>query len=250
MKYGPSSYPYKPEYAYLTESWQQGNPEADYSYVKEVFFPFILKSRSLAGTDIVMDLGHHNLYFIESLIKYMNSETDYKYILVRIRRERLELAVSLSFHNPKFPIKDICKELVTRYCPYDRENEVIYKPPSKEIWDNFHVVQKAFWILDETEAHWQKLLNDHPYMNYIEIYWSKSLYGQSSMDAAALKVANLLNLNSIATFAESWEHVRDHIHAGTNSFSMGPDKSPLTVDDVRQLDLDYQKKMNYQYIPG
>ena len=250
MKYGPSSYPYNSQYGYSTEAWQKGDQEKDYTYVKDVFFPFLLKSRTVSESTVVLDLGHHNLYFIDSLIKYMNTETKYKYIIVRIRRERLELAVSLSFHNPKFPIKDICKELVTRYCPYDREDEVILKPPSRDIWDKFTVTQKAFWIMDETEARWNKLVNEHPHMERLEIYWSKSLYGQSSMDAAALKIAKVLNLEGIAVFNESWQHVKDHIHSGSNLFTKGPDKKSLTMDEVKLLDLQYQKMMQYQYMPA
>ena len=250
LKFGPSSYPYKPEFGYRTETWQQGNPAKDYAYVKDILFPFLLRSQEIAGTSVVMDLGHHNLYFIDALIKYMKTETQYKYIMVRIRRERLEQAVSLTFHNPKFPIKDICKELVTRYCPYDREDEVILKPPSKEIWTDLNTVQQAFWIMDETEARWNRLKNENPDMDYLELYWSKSLYGQSSMDSAALKVAKLLNLEGITVFNETWEHVKNHIHSGSNLFTMGPDKKPLTFDGVKKLDLEYQRMMRYQYIPG
>ena len=57
--------------------------------------PFMLLCKGNKTT--LMDLGHNNMYFFDALVQYLMVETNFKFIFVRIRRERLEGALSLTF---------------------------------------------------------------------------------------------------------------------------------------------------------
>lgn len=128
-------------------------PDEEYEYVKNVFIPFLERCKQEKLT--LLDLGHHNLYFINGLVQYL-TDTSYKFIFVRIRRNRIESAISLSYKNPGEQYNDLChnirckdcsryavKGLITRYCPYDRVEDVVLHPPSKAVWENFTVTQQA-----------------------------------------------------------------------------------------------------------
>ena len=65
--------------------------------------------------------------------------------------------------------EDICSALWFRYCPFDREEDVILHPPSRGAWMNFTTFQKALWLVDETEARWHRLVAENPFMNYTEV---------------------------------------------------------------------------------
>ena len=244
MKYGPFGNNNIDilQWSYNTSVWRQNDQVKDMIYVKEVFLPFLLLSMKRAKATTLVDMGHHNLYFIDALVKYLLNETNYKFLIVRLRRERLETAVSLSYHRPNKPMVELCRELITRFCPYDRVNEVINKPPSTDIWNNFTVTQQALWIIDETEARWLKLINDNPMMNFTEVYWSAS-YPQS-MDEAALTVAQFLNIDKIAVWSNTWEHMEEHKHSGENTGKVQP------IQEIRAQDQKYRQSMNYSYVPG
>ena len=244
MKYGPLGDNNVDiiHWSYNTSVWKKNDLAKDMIYVKEVFLPFLLLSMKKAKAATLVDMGHHNLYFIDALVKYLLNETNYKFLMVRLRRERLETAVSLSYHRPNRPMIDLCGELVTRYCPYDRVNEVVNKPPSIDVWNNFTVTQKALWIIDETEARWLKLIKDNPTMNFTEVYWSTAY--PTSMDEAALKVAQFLNLEKISVWSDGWDHMQEHQHAGENTGTAQP------IEDIRSQDQKYRQNMKYCYIPG
>jgi len=136
--------------------WIQTTTAQEYDYVKRLYYPFLVKCRDRKQT--LLDLGHHNLYFIDSLIQYLE-ENKARYLVVRLRRERLESAMSLTFDTPTRQYTDLCHPhggLVYRYCPYDKPNEVILHPPSKDVWNNFTVFQQALWMGDEIEARWSR----------------------------------------------------------------------------------------------
>ena len=72
--------------------------------------------------------------------------------------------LNAAFRHPDEPFKDAC-ELKTRFCPYDRPNENILQLPSIATWESFSIFQQTLWVMDETEARWNKLKVDYPTMH-------------------------------------------------------------------------------------
>lgn len=225
--------------SFLTERWKNSTFEDEYDYVKNVYIPFMVKSRR--GKDTLVDLGHNINYFTDALIQYLQKETHYNFIFVRIRRERIESAISLAFAHPDKPYDDLCFQLITRYCPWDRVQDVQLVPPSKQVYEAFNVYQQAFWLVDETEMRWIRLLRDYPDMNYIEVFWGKLF--PMSMERAALSVAKLIGLSKIEPFDQDWSHMDEHQHAGNLTVQLSP-------DEISQYDHKYQIAMKYTYLPG
>lgn len=123
--------------------WKKSSYSLEFDFVRDEYFPFLLKNRGDKQT--LLDLGHHNLYFMDALLNYLDKETKVRYLIVRIRRERLEAALSLTFNTPSQQYLDLCAHLglIYRYCPFDRVDDVVLHPPSKEVWGNFTVYQQV-----------------------------------------------------------------------------------------------------------
>ena len=188
MKYGKAGQP-KAEWIYTTEKWLAGDYSSERSYVKSRYVPWLLLNKYNHSRTLV-DLGHNINYFVEALVDYLREETSYTFAFVRLRRERLESAQSLTFGHPDETFQDVCQDLVTRFCPFDHEEQVVHKMPNgSSTWAAFSNVQKALWIADETEARWQQLKAKYPDMAYIEILWGKAWGG--SIDHGALQVVQL-----------------------------------------------------------
>ncbi len=83
---------------FTTQKWAKATYEDEYSYVKDIYMPFMVKSKGSKKT--LLDLGHNSLYFIKALLAYLQSETSFKFVFVRIRRERIESAISLAYKHP------------------------------------------------------------------------------------------------------------------------------------------------------
>lgn len=235
----------KDENIFGTEKYLTSTFEDQYNYVKSFYIPFLLKNRKKART--LLDLGHNNLYFCKALIQYLFEETEYKFIFVRVRRQRDEAALSLSYRNPLKPFEDMCsldEGMVTRFCPFERVDEVILKVKSPDIWGNFSSIQKAFWLTDETEARWQQLLRQFPNLETIEVYWAKAWPG--SIEFEASKIARLIgNTNgSIVPFDITWAHMEEHLHAGNIS------SEASFLRRAAAEDRQYQLQMGYSYLPG
>lgn len=127
------------------KKWRESSFEEEYLYVKKLYIPFILRARENKTT--FLDLGHNNLYFLNALVAYLSEEATYRFIFVRIRRDRLEAALSLSFKTPDDMFKDICKDLTYRYCPWERVEDVMLHPPSRDVWGSFNTFQRALWMV-------------------------------------------------------------------------------------------------------
>jgi hypothetical protein len=134
--------------------------------------------------------------------------------------------------------------MVTRFCPFERTDEVLLKVKSEELWGNFTSVQKAFWLTDETEARWQQLRSQFPDLETLEVYWAKAWPG--SIGSEASKVARLLgNKNgTIVPFDITWAHMEEHLHAGNISSEVSFLRRAALED--RQ----YQLQMGFAYLPG
>ena len=120
------------------KQWQLWKYEDEYNFARDVVVPFLVR-RAKNGT--FMDLGHYNIYYIDALIDYLAHETNYEVLVIRIRRERYQTAVSLSYNNPKEMFSDIC-DMAVRYCPRDRIEDVMISVP-ETIWVNMSIFQQV-----------------------------------------------------------------------------------------------------------
>ena len=97
LHYGPFEFP--EEDAFETEKWKKSNFQEEYQYAKEVYIPFLIKTKGDCTNDIhirtltlsytplvctisydfnwkgdlpvLMDLGHNSLYFVFAMVKYL-----------------------------------------------------------------------------------------------------------------------------------------------------------------------------------
>jgi len=244
MKYGRMGLPGASD-IYTTDTWLVGNYSLEYQYVKHHYIPWLLRNkypRSLT----VMDLGHNINYFVNALIDYLLDETKYKFAFVRLRRERLEAAQSLTFGHPDKAFSDVCADLLTRFCPFDHVTSNMLQIPGPNaygLWANFSNIQKALWIGDETEMRWQDIKRRYAgRFKYIEVLWAKQWEG--SIDFAALQVAQLFGVRRIQSWNPSWPHMEQHVHAGDAAVD------PVALLQAYREDKAYQELMGYRYIPA
>jgi hypothetical protein len=213
------------------QQWLSMNRSSIYDFVKDSYIPYLLQSRGSMGT--LVDLGHHNVFFIDELLSYIFKETSYRVLIVRIRRERYENALSLTHTVPNRPIlTDVCN-LTFGYCPYQKEEDVILKIPRndfqedhKVIWDGLRSFQQALWMIDETELRWQRILQRYPSLNHMELTWGKK-WSNSFVNAAAA-LAAAMNITVRKDKAKSMIIQR---HSPLNP--------SLTHDKCLKYDLDY-----------
>lgn len=129
----------------------------------------------LYGANVIMDLGHYNLFYYNGIVEYFTSpkyasqrpDNICKRILfVRIRRPRYETAFSLQYQSSGRTITDICTDFSVNYCPYSNENAILLHPPSQEAWKNLSSFQQCLWIIDETNARWERFKERYPHIRY------------------------------------------------------------------------------------
>jgi hypothetical protein len=202
-------------------AWVNATYDEIYSWVKYIYMPLVQKSSE--GKPTVIDLGHHNLYFYDQLVDYLKAETNFSFAFVRIRRERLEHALSLRFSAPGKPMRDLCKELWFRFCPFDphmRAQEVVNNVSSKVFNNEFTNFQRALWIIDETEARWQRLVKEHPDMPTLELLWGK-VWPQSitlsMMDIASQTLFSLDPSKDVVNASQAKSHTQ---HFGNGQLDM------------------------------
>jgi hypothetical protein len=70
---------------------------------------------------------------------------------------------------------------------------VILKLNSTEVWDRLTIFQQALWVIDETEAQWQRIIKSYPTLEYINVMWSKDV--PSSFGQALAKIGSLIQLS-------------------------------------------------------
>jgi len=225
-----------------TKRYLNSTFEDQYAYVRDVYMPFLKKMRKKSKT--LLDLGHNINYFIQPLITYLINETKYKFIFVRIRRQRHEAAISLTYRHPdqKHDIH-ICESLVTRFCPLERQIEVALPlPHGEDTWDSFTNNQRALWITDETEARWQRILKVFPSLDSIEVLWGKQWPG--SIERAAAKIGKLIGVTEIVPFDPTWDHMEPHQHAGEVSAETD------VLFQLAEEDRAYSLEMKFPYQPA
>jgi hypothetical protein len=244
MKYGKEGLPGLDD-VYTTDKWLQGNYSDEYRYVKTRYIPWLLKNKYDRSRTLV-DLGHNINYFYNALVDYLLNETSYRFIFVRIRRERTETAQSLIYGHPDQAFADVCAELKVRFCPFDKADSNVLRLPGPNpylLWEGFSNVQKALWIADETEARWQQLRQRYKgRFEYLEILWAKKWDG--SIDFAALQIARLVGIYKVQKWDPTWPHMEMHVHAGDESID------PVALWNVYREDKLYQEAMGFFYTPA
>jgi hypothetical protein len=81
------------------------NASDEYRYVQNLLFREIHKVMTPNQT-VFYDNGHHTLYFMDGLLKFLTDTqrqypSQFKYHILRLRRNRVETALSLTFHGEK-----------------------------------------------------------------------------------------------------------------------------------------------------
>lgn len=206
----------------------------EYKFVKESYFPFLERCKGSKRT--LADFGHHNVFFVDALINYLHYETNLTFLFVRIRRPRLEVALSLTYNQPMVPFADVCQGLEFRFCPFDRQEGVILKLDMITWW-RLSEYQKTLWMVDEMELRWQRMIAQHPYLHTTEVFWSKS-DGEQSFQAVVTRLARVLN-TTVAPKSDRYHMKVATVHAGGNSdiFLHGGKLVPV--------DRNYKRMMGY-----
>jgi hypothetical protein len=116
----------------------------EYKYVKGRLFRAIADAMR-PGERVFYDNGHHTLYFMNGLLKFLTDmkkihEDAFKYHIIRVRRNRVETALSLTFMGEKPADPD---HLRTRWHPAERHEDVIYKMGRSD-WQSLTPFQVQF----------------------------------------------------------------------------------------------------------
>jgi len=187
-----------------TNLWQRWTFADEYNYVKQVLVPFMIQKRTSANAATYLDLGHQNLYYIDALVKYLSTETSYKFLLVRITSPRYESATSLSYSHERVKHPHICS-MRFRYCPIERPATVINNPSSTAAFNNLTIFQQSLWLMDEVEERWSCLLRHNPNVDRIYLHWSRVKY-PGFMEAAS----NMSRLFNISHTSLKHVHLKHH----------------------------------------
>lgn len=216
------------------EKWKHFSHNDEYEYVTRQYMPDMIRLRGNYTT--LVDFGHQNLYFIHGLLKYFENHK-FKILFVRIHRERHETAISMNYARSSVQFTDLCKDLLYRYCPFERTTDVINHPPEDTVvWNTFTEYQKALWMIDEVEARWTHVVSTHPKIDALEVLWSKSWEGSFAKSAEIIASALRLNVSS-------W--IR-----GENAHAAELSESTWRRKELYDLDRLYRQAMKYPYLPG
>ena len=187
-----------------------------------------------------MDLGHHSLYWGDELLaSFAKNQRMGSLALLRIRRDRYETAHSLLFRNSSGWFLDNITDYKWGYYPYHRPEDVLLKPPSREVWESLNPFQTFLWFQDEVEARWQQFLDKYkfkyPNIFFSELYWSNESPG--SMGVVAGEVGEWLGARNHSIPLPK-KHVKPH--AGNASDFVA--RLPQYVS----WDMEYRARMGYR----
>jgi hypothetical protein len=158
-------------------------------HVEYYYGPEILTDVPLTGKSTIVDLSHANICFYRGLIHVLHRE-NIPFKFIRIRRERLETAVSLSILVND--TVDFFGRDYYRFHPFEAQHLTHLRiPGGNATWKKFTATQKIFWVIDETQARWEALLAHFPDLPVAYIYWSKekdNLAGGVSVVAKSIGV--------------------------------------------------------------
>lgn len=89
---------------------------------------------------IVIDMSHTNLYFYRGLVEVAKQNPKINLHFVRIRRNRVETALSMREIRPDFFEFDSF-----RYTPLENPANVILKA-NEWLWTNMSTLERAYWV--------------------------------------------------------------------------------------------------------
>jgi hypothetical protein len=192
----------------------------------------IQKCGPLDKRPILVDLSHSSLYLYNGWVHLAHTYPRYiSLYFIRIRRDRKESVVSLS-SNPHFFRIDYYF-----YHPFENVHNVLLPVHNETIWRNFTLIEKLYWVMDETEARWLKLIRENPWLSYSEVMWAQ--HQEGSFERAIETVAGILNLTAANQPQQLKPHTRGAAHTNGS----------LHVE-LDRLDRQYQSMMGYSYTPG
>lgn len=206
-----------PKKAYESSTWDF---RREVEHVEYYYGPKLLERSDFSKHLIRVDLSHSNLYFYRGLLAVLNFNNA-NYSFVRIYRERVEASISMIMQSGKMVDFLTCDYF--RFNPLVRSQEIVRKVPL-EVWNNFSMIKKSFWAMDEVEARWEIIKLRHPSMTYYEINWSKA--GGNIVDELK-KLASILGTRLITN-----KPLEMKIHAGNESEN---------ADLRRQVSSEYQE---------
>ena len=246
----------------LRDVWTKSNYKEEYEWVKNSYFPHIVKIMNKQDKDIYFDSGHTSLYYADGLMRYITREGLYRQTtFLRIRRHRHEAAVSLTYNREEMRQQGITKETYQdeavpvdptafakcTFSPFLRKEDVIIKMDGKEdVWNKFSPFQKGLWVVDETEEQWLRLLKKYPKIKFRDIYFeSEHGLSNNTMGDALLEVADVLGL----TLSPHEVHTNVHV---TESMAVKLAKSGHR-HSMKQEDKFYRDALDYHpdwfYLP-
>jgi hypothetical protein len=221
----------------------------EYAHIKKKYIPYIYMKvngmrvskevyTGVKGTKkitpiTVADMSHSSLNVYQGLVRYAKENTHWlKLHFVRIRRDRIESAISMSASE------NFMKNDYYRYSPMENRANIINKV-DEEMWNRMHLIQKALWFIDETEARWQKLLKDEPWLPYTETFWGNRWTdkGQTIMKVAQT-IADLTDTVCNPAIPKT------RVHAGKDR-----KENTTLFTDAQRLDEEYHRMMRYDHVP-
>jgi hypothetical protein len=234
------------------KTWLGYTEKDEYDYVRQHMFPTImetLKDKQLT----FFDNGHHNLYFIYGLLRYLKEietiKPTFRYRFLRIRRNRVESALSLEHsRSHKHDLDPV--ELMIRFHPFERPNDVILKIP-QATWDKFSNYQKSLWVVDETEARWQWIIKKkYPSLKYTDVYWESTPgLSNNTFNEAVRAIANVLGIPKSDITYES-ESTRPHMTDEERKRVMEGRAEMKREDEAYQATLaSLGYKIDFSYLP-
>mmetsp|Transcript_14221 Transcript_14221/g.26429 ORF Transcript_14221/g.26429 Transcript_14221/m.26429 type:complete len:409 (-) Transcript_14221:58-1284(-) len=207
------------EEAQAWREWWDDRPSRDQQYERASTTYLELVEEVLAekGTHTYVDLGHHIVDGVLRVIPDVFAD----FLLVRVRRSRYRTASSFFTNH-----RDLCENLY-RVCPL--KNPALLQPRNgrwtEGQWSSLNHFQQALWFIDEVEAEWQRLLQKHPRMSYVECTWDDDL--SPCLDV----VADMLGV--------------DVKNAGVWSKNHTWGEVPLQREEMQRYDEEYKAFMRY-----
>ena len=166
-------------------------------FVNSTYLPALWKATSPGGAQkkACVDLSHTNLFFFRGLLKVLR-EANLPFKLVRVRRDAVELALSLLTQVPTGGAGP--DHLVTAYRPFEAPGARVLqlKGDPRATWNKLTDFQKALWMIDEVEAQWLRNIDANAKKGSLTVDWSRSdqTHGDPFVENAAKPVAKFLGL--------------------------------------------------------
>jgi len=205
-------------------------------WVKNVLTPNLYQSLENTKKKVYVDFGHHSLYFYRGLALYL-LEKDPMFCstlhIVRIRRERYELAQSLMYIRESEKQKSL-SQMVYRFVPAERKQDVLLPPPvdssGNSVFQKLTTYQQMLWFIDETEARWLQFKLNYQHISGLELHEVSWTNADNSMPGVVKQISHWLGGHPSMKIHQLKKHAGD-----------------LTVNKAygKNADMDYWRMMNF-----